>query len=178
MNKAIRDLVIAERGEQQWDTIASAAGSDPDFIGMQTYDDAVTYALVGKASEILEVPAAELLRLFGRYWIRYTADEGYGSLLQLFGATMEEFLDNLGNDLHARVALTMPELRPPEFRTERLAADRWQVHYLSERPGLAPMVLGLLEGLAQRFDREVEVQHLETVADSKHHELYEVRIVV
>lgn len=162
VNKAVRDLVVAEFGEAQWVAIADAAGVDHQFISMQSYDDQVTYDLVSHASELLNVPANELLRQFGSYWIRFTATEGYGHLVSLFGDTLEEFLEKLGNDLHARVAITMPELKPPEFRTEKVAAHSYVVFYTSHRRGLQPMVLGLLEGLAERFGEIATVTHLDS----------------
>ena len=177
VNKAIRDLVTSEFGEERWHEVADAAGVEHTFIGMDSYDDDVTYRLVGAASEKLGIDAEEVLRQFGSYWIRFTATEGYGPLVEALGDTLPEFLTNLGNDLHARVALTMPDLKPPEFSTEEVAENHFRVHYLSHRVGLKPMVQGLLEGLAERYEATAEVSHIETIGDSPIHEVFEVRIL-
>ena len=157
--------------------IADAVGIDHHFISMQTYDDQITFDLVAQASTMLDVPADELLRQFGSYWIRFTAAEGYGHLIPLFGDSLESFLSNLGNDLHARVSLTMPELQPPEFRTEQTQEGTWHVEYRSHRHGLRAMVLGLLEGLAERFNESVVVTHLSSAEDNGTVvELFEIEI--
>jgi hypothetical protein len=177
VNKAIRDLIVEGFGEPRWIEIADHVGVDHHFISMQGYDDKVTYDLVSRASELLDVPSDELLRQFGSYWIRFTASEGYGSLISLFGETLGEFLEHLGNDLHARVALTMPDLHPPEFHTEKLSETLFRVHYSSHRVGLKPMVHGVLEGLALRFDENVEVTHIESVKGEVVGEVFEIQIL-
>ncbi len=177
VNKAIRDLIVSEFGEPKWIEIADAAGADHRFISMQGYDDQLTYDLVEHASELLQVEPANLLRQFGSYWIRYTASEGYGHIFSIFGETLEEFLGNLGNDLHGRVALTMPDLQPPEFETQVLGDQRYEVTYRSHRLGLQPMVHGLLEGLGVRFERSVNVTHTESrECNGIVEEVFEVKI--
>lgn len=176
VNLAIRSLVIESAGESQWHAIRAAAGVSEDrFIAMESYDDSVTTNLVAAASEVLGVPAPELLEKFGEYWTRYTAEEGYGALLHAAGDTFEEFISNL-DDLHARVGLQMPNLRPPSFALEG-GQGRWTLHYYSERRGLAPMVVGLLRGLAARFDLAIETEHLESES-SPGHDVFAIRAVV
>ncbi len=176
VNKAVKDLVISSFGDDAWTEIAKAADVEPHFISMDTYDDAVTYRLVEEASKRLDVPAEDLLRKFGEYWITYTASEGYGPIVDMFGESLEEFLRHLGNDLHGRVAMTMPDLHPPEFATEEIGPSHFHVHYKSHRQGLSPMVLGLLEGLAARYQTKATVTHKETLSETPSHEVFEVII--
>ena len=65
VNKAVKDLVVANFGEQTWLEIAQDAGVDPVFISMDSYDDQITYDLVAAASSKLETPPNEILRQFG-----------------------------------------------------------------------------------------------------------------
>lgn len=176
VNKAVKDLVVANFGEPTWLEIAAEAGVDPIFISMDSYDDEVTYKLVGAASKHLDTPAEEILRQFGSYWIQFTATEGYGPLVEMFGQTLPEFLRNLSDDLHGRVAVTLPHLKPPEFYTEEVAPNQFEVHYKSHRAGLAPMVTGLLEGLAIRYATEADVAHKATLSESPVHEVFTVTI--
>ena len=44
---------------------------------------------------------------------------------------------------------------------ENLGNGRHLVHYLSERDGLVPFVVGLLQGLAKRFDCGLEILNQE-----------------
>lgn len=176
VNKAVKDLITETFGPEQWATLADAVGVDHHFISMQAYDDEVTYQLVAEASNLVNVPQEELLRQFGSYWIRFTASEGYGHIIGMFGDTLGEFLEHLGNDLHARVALSMPDLKPPEFRTEKLDARTYRVHYSSHRAGLGPMVGGLLEGLSERFQEPATVTHRHSEAGAINRETFDVVI--
>lgn len=158
VNKAIEDLVLRDHGADAWAKIVDQAGfEDAGFISMDSYPDQLTYQLVAAASKELALPAAELLEAFGHFWILYTAREGYGELLNLSGRSFEEFLFNLDN-LHTRLGLSMPELRPPSFECEKLDDSNFRLHYRSEREGLTPMVVGLIRGLADKFGLEVAIR--------------------
>jgi hypothetical protein len=160
INIAIRDLVIAQFGQAQWDTIqAKAEVRDEHFLRMKAGDDAATYALVGAATEVLGLTASQILQAFGEYWTEFTADEGYGQLMDSAGSTLPEFLQNL-DDLHTRVGMMYPDLKPPEFSCEDITEDSLLLHYRSERAGLDDLVIGLLRGLGKRFEITVEVQQL------------------
>lgn len=173
VNRAIQGLVTEKFGADKWRSISARAGIEQaNFVAMQAYDDAITYALVGAASAELGLDAAAVLEAFGEYWTVYTIDEGYGSLLSMMGDTLEEFLENL-DSMHARVGTTMPQLVPPSFEREPQPDGSSILHYRSDRAGLAPMVLGLLRGLAKRFTVQIEVQHLEPVGPG--HERFLVR---
>lgn len=159
VNRAIEQLVVSTKGEPAWQRVCARAGVGADgFVAMCPYDDSLTYALVHAVSEELDVPPARVLEAFGEYWILYTADEGYGELMQSAGSDMHSFLGNL-DDMHGRVESIFPEMKLPRFRVEALEGGVLRVHYGSDREGLAPMVTGLLRGLAVRFGQKVAVHH-------------------
>ena len=146
VNKAVVDLVCSKFGQEAWNKIKQKAEVDIDvFVSMDAYPDEVTYRLVGAASEVLKIPPEQVLEAFGEWWVLYTASEGYGPLLNASGSTLREFLMNL-DALHARVALTMPALKPPRFRLVDVDPTTMRLEYYSTRQGLAPMVVGLLKG--------------------------------
>lgn len=157
VNKAVEQMVCVQFGEEVWETIKAQAGVDIDaFMSMEGYPDEVTYRLIAAASTVLNLPAAQVLEAFGEYWVRYTASEGYGELMQLAGSTLPEFLQNLDN-LHARIGLTFTHLKPPSFQCTDATDDTMRLHYYSTREGLAHMVIGLLRGLGERFHTTVSV---------------------
>lgn len=159
VNKAVVDLVVSKFGQDTWDAIKKKAEVDIDvFVSMDGYPDDITYRLVGAASDVLKIPPEKVLEAFGEYWVLYTAQEGYGPMLDASGKTLREFLENL-DALHARVALTMPELRPPRFRLVGVDDSTMLLEYHSTRQGLAPMVVGLLKGLSIRFNTPIDVSH-------------------
>ena len=159
VNKAVVDLVCSKFGQDTWNKIKQKADVDIDvFVSMDAYPDDITYKLVGAASEVLNLPADKVLEAFGEWWVLYTANEGYGPLLESAGSTLRDFLLNL-DALHARVALTMPALRPPRFRMVDVDPDTLLLEYHSTRQGLTPMVVGLLKGLGIRFNTPIEISH-------------------
>ena len=159
VNKAIQDLVTNNFGEDKWIAMKEKVGFEDDFfISMQSYPDQLTYDLVGAASEILEISAGDVLEAFGEYWILYTADEGYGQVLNLSGSDLKEFLGNL-NMLHDRINNIMPDLEPPKFTVKELDENKVELIYESDREGLSSMVVGLLRGLGKRFDKKCSIEH-------------------
>lgn len=159
VNKAVEQLVKTNFGEDTWLKIAQRANVDPSFIMMKSYPDQVTFDLVAAASEILDTPAEQILEAFGEHWIQFTVDEGYGKTMSLYGDSVSEFLQNM-DSLHAQIRLSFPELRPPSITCESLPNGQLVVSYISERVGLAPMLVGLVRGLGKRFSTPVELAYL------------------
>lgn len=175
VNKAIRDMIRVGHGEDVWLRVRERADLPfDDFEGMQPYPDDLTHRLVMAASAELKEPADKLLRAFGEFWVKYTAAEGYGPLMQMAGSNLPEFLHNL-DDLHARVGLNFPALVPPSFDAEDHDEGTMHLHYHSSREGLAPMVVGLVEGLGERFETPVEVKQLACRSEGADHDVFSVR---
>src|ERR1700761_8886775 len=102
INKAIHDLVTTRFGDAKWQEICHKAGvTDAAFVSMEKYPDETTYRLVGAASEVLATPAEDVLELFGEYWTVYSAEAGFGHLLEFAGSNLVDFLRNLDN-MHTR----------------------------------------------------------------------------
>lgn len=177
VNRALQQLVCSSQGEAAWNEIRKKAGvEDEVFLRMDAYPDELTYRLVGAASEVLGVPASDLMRQFGRYWTRYTMDEGYGAMLNDLGQTFQEALSAL-DGMHARVALLYPALKPPTFRVTNVSPEGLSLHYYSHRPALGPVVHGLVEGLATRFDIEVDVVQAYAKGEDHDHDRFDIRIL-
>ena len=175
VNQGIEDLALHLGGEKLWHRIKTVAGVDTEaFVGMDLYPDELTDRLVSAAASVLELPPSEVLRAFGRHWVRYTARKGYGAIFDTMGRTLPEFLGNV-NAMHARLALTMTGIQPPSLLCEELDKERLLVRYWSPRQGLAPMVPGLLEGLGEIFELTVRVTHTHERADPAEHDEFLVQ---
>ena len=175
VNRAIEQLVISMKGEAGWRGVCAHAGVAADgFVSMQNYDDDITFRLVNSVSERLGLSREQVLEAFGEYWITYTADEGYGALMAAGGSHLREFLANL-NDMHSRVETIFTQLRIPLFRVEDVSDTEYRLYYASEREGLAPMVLGLVKGLAKRFGQSVEIVQVHAKTDVLEEDIFNVR---
>lgn len=181
VNRGIEQLVVSLKGEAAWRQICLKAGvDDTGFVAMCPYSDELTYRLVGAVSEALDMPAEQVLQAFGEYWVLYTAQQGYGELMDAGGTSLREFLSNL-NDMHGRVETVFPDMQLPLFRVVALTdltehtGGAYELQYESRRPGLAPMVIGLVRGLAQRFGEQVEVVLSGEPDDSRPYTRFTVR---
>lgn len=177
VNRGIEQLVVSLKGEAAWQQICLKAGVDnTGFVAMCPYHDDVTYRLVGAVSDALGMPPDQVLQAFGEYWVLYTAKEGYGQLMDAGGSSLREFLGNL-NDMHGRVETVFPAMQLPLFRVVDLADDTYELHYESSRAGLAPMVIGLVRGLARRFGEQVEVSLTDGPDEARPYSTFVVRRV-
>jgi hypothetical protein len=170
VNKAIHDMVCTQFGEEIWQQIRQKAEIETDtFLSMEGYPDDITHRLVKAASAVLGLSAAEIMQAFGEFWVKYTAEEGYGELMDMSGDNLPEFLQNL-DALHARLGITFPKLQPPSFECIETNEDSLTLEYHTHREGLAPMVVGLVKGLGSRFDTEVEVTQTQSKDDGAAHD--------
>jgi len=171
INKSIEALITTQYGEDAWNEIVAEAGiGRPDYVLMRNYDDEETYKLVGAATKVLGVSSEDVLESFGAYWVGY-AEIGYGELLRFTGETFAEFVSNL-DEMHARIKLAFPELRPPSFTSIPHHDGTLEIHYRSERDGLQPVVRGVLHGLAKRMGITLTIR--ETTDPTDGHSIFYV----
>lgn len=174
VNKAVEEMVCRHHGEAVWERIKAKAGVDVDvFISNDPYPDEITYRLVVAASEIIGVPADRILEAFGEHWVLHTARDGYGGLMQAAGRSLPEFLKNL-NNLHTRVVMIFPKLRPPRFECTEVTGNSLRLHHFTERPGLAPFVVGLVQGLGKMFGTPATVRLVASRTEGADHDEFTV----
>ncbi|MFQ4145296.1 heme NO-binding domain-containing protein [Chlorogloeopsis sp. ULAP02] len=175
VNKAIQDMVCSRFDEKIWEEIKQKAEIEVDvFIRMEAYPDDITHRLVKAASAVLNLSPQAVMQAFGEYWVQYTAQEGYGELMDMSGDNLVEFLENLDN-LHARVGISFPKLQPPSFECTDTEEETLSLHYRSNREGLAPMVIGLVKGLGTRFDTEVDITQTQSREEGAEHDEFLVK---
>lgn len=174
VNKAIRDLILADFGADAWDAVKDRAGVELDFfVSNEPYPDDISYRLVAAASEVLGMAADDILIRFGEHWVMKTGVESYGSLLKSGGGSLREFLLNLP-DFHARVALLYPQLQPPEFTYSDVTENSLRLHYHTHRPGLTSFVYGLLQGLGRLYKTPVSIRLTESRAEGAEHDVFDM----
>ena len=174
VNKAIEDMVVMQHGESVWEQIKAKAGVAVDvFMSNESYSDDITYNLVGAASKVLKIPAEQILIGFGEHWVLHTAQAGYGGLMNAAGKSLPEFMRNLPN-FHSRVTMIFPKLQPPHFECTDITERSLRLHYHSHRQGLAPFVVGLMQGLGKKFATPVTVRQTAVKGQDVNHDIFEV----
>lgn len=172
VNRAIEDMVVSTQGTAAWEKVKSHAGIDVDvFISHDPYPDEVTYRLVASASEVLSVPAEDLLEQFGRFWVLNTAERGYGEMMRAGGRSLPEFFENLPG-FHTRVAMIFPELIPPRFECTDRTPFSLRLHYHTKRPGLSRFTRGLILGLGERFGTQITVTQTDFKVGGDDHDIF------
>lgn len=158
VNRAIEDLIVSSAGSDTWENIKRRAGLENlQFLDSSNYEDDITYKLVAAASEVLDQPPYDVLHAFGRHWVLYTGREGWANLFNIAVGDFISFLEQL-DEMHARVSTAMPHGSMPEF-TLIHQDGYFNLEYRTEREGLAPMVVGILSGLAEQYDESWAVEH-------------------
>ncbi|WP_299406008.1 heme NO-binding domain-containing protein [Acaryochloris sp. IP29b_bin.148] len=174
VNKAIQEMVCDHYGAETWKAIKTIAETEADnFISLESYPDDLTHRLVKSASQVLQRSTADIMEDFGKYWVEFTGQEGYGEMMDLAGNDLPEFLDNL-DDLHSRLGVIFPKMQPPSFQCSDQQLNTLNLHYYSHRQGMAPMVSGLLEGLGERFTTCVEVTQTQDREQGADHDVFSV----
>lgn len=170
VNQAVKELVLEGHGPDVWSRICKAAGlEEEDFSSLQKYPDEVTFKLVGAASKVLATPAEQILEAFGEYWTDYAKRTSFSRLLRFGGATFAEFVRNL-DQMHAKIKFSLPELEPPGFRVTDEADGSFRLHYYSKRQGLAPLVRGMMKGVAKLYGLTAEIRQVKSQADGCDHD--------
>ena len=177
VNNGIRTFIAEHYGEEAWCAICADAGvDDVSFESMMSYEDAVTYDLVGAICRKLDLTAEQVLEMFGHFWVGFSSETSIGKVMQFQG---DSFVDRLASldEMHDRVRLAMPHLMPPSFEFEEGADGMHRLHYHSHRKGLQPMVMGLLRGLSEESGIEIAVRIAESRGDGHDHDVFEIRVV-
>lgn len=173
INHAIGEMVSERLGPESWERVKERVGfGDAVFVVMRQYPDDLTYALVGAAAEEASMAPAELLREFGRYWIRYSDRQPWGKVMRSMGTDLRSLLLSL-DAMHTRIAISFPGVTMPHFRVED-EPGAMRVHYFSHRPGLAPFVHGALEALGDLYTQPVTVVQSEDRAAGAAHDVFRV----
>lgn len=177
VNAGVRDMVVDAGGEELWKTVRERAGVEDDqFTSLQHYEDEITMNLVAAASEALGLDPDEILKGFGKHWIEFTGRVGYGPMMEMAGDSLQQFLANL-DQMHARIKISMIDLDPPGFSCSTREDGVAVVKYYSSRRGLVPMVIGLFEGLADKFGQSVTITHVKEKVSMEEPDVLEVQFL-
>ena len=144
------------------------------YSPLGTYPEAELLALVARASEAAEVPAAEVLRRFGAHLFRTLA-----TLYPVFVEGVESSLELLGGIdtyVHGEVKKLYPDAEFPRFEARSGAAGRLEMVYRSRRP-LADLAEGMIRGCVAWFGDRIDVDRQDLDAADGHAARFTLRAV-
>lgn len=159
IHQAARAMALNRLGEPEWEALTCAAGlSGRNFIGVDYYSDADTFALVKVIARRLDLSLDQAFFEFGRHWIDFVAVSAFGRALRMAGDDLQSFLGNLDR-MHASIKSNIPGASIPSFQLIAANPTVIELCYRSERDGLAPFVHGILCAVARRFGEKVEIAY-------------------
>lgn len=149
------EVVRGNFGDDAWDDLLEAVGSDGAFTALGSYPDADLVAIIGAAADLLGMPASEVTVMIGR--------SGYPILVGRYPGLVADLPDlrtclaSLNTIIHPEVLKLYPGANPPTFELQPDGPDLL-LHYISER-GMCRLAEGLALGAADTFDEPVAVTH-------------------
>ena len=177
VTRALAEVLRRRVDGATYAAIVDAAGVDgAACVPGATYPDTVTFDLVGAAARRLDVNEGAVLEMLGEHWVPFAIEAGYGRFLTTAGRTLRDVLLNLDR-MHEKLSHIYPHLRQPTFWCTDIGDAGLVLHYASSRPGLAPLVMGIVRGLARMHHARVEIEHRRSRADGAPHDEFLVRLV-
>lgn len=178
VNKAIECFLRDTYGDGVWTDVSDAAGFDAGtFEAMLCYEDELTDALIGSASDRLDKPADELLEDLGTYIITNGRYEPLRRLMRFSGETFEEFLLSV-DELPERTRLALPDLRLAPISVTPDGPNRFEICCGPGIPGFGSVLSGVIRAMADDYGSLVTLSKRAATADGAaclHVTLHEVR---
>ena len=123
------------------------------FVGPGTYPDSDLMAIATKTAEILQLPAPQAIRAFGRY--------SFPKLAEKFPQFLEGHADPLSfilsveGIIHVEIRKLFPSAITPSFVYRQVDESRLLIEYRSDRK-LCAFMEGLIEGVSDYFNTPIE----------------------
>lgn len=153
----LEEVVVANYGEKVWDDLLAAAGSSGVYTSLGSYPDDEMMGLVKAASEALGKPPGDVVRWFGRQAMPRFAQR-YPAFFAAHGST-RSFVLALNTIIHPEVRKIYTGAHCPHFDFEEASDGALLIGYHSPRK-LCAIAHGFIEGAADHYHEEAEVEHL------------------
>lgn len=159
INRAIERFVRDTYGRDVWGAVMHDAELDfTRFEAMLDYDAEVTDRVLAALAHRLNRPLPDVLEDVGTYLVSHPKLEPLRRLLRFGGPTFTEFLHSL-DDLPARAALAVSDLKLPELELREHAENFYAIDCRSGAPGFGHVIVGLLRALADDYGALVLLEH-------------------
>ncbi|HVX05236.1 MAG TPA: heme NO-binding domain-containing protein [Rhodanobacteraceae bacterium] len=156
----LEEVVVANYGESTWDDLLDAADSNGVYTSLGSYPDEHMMRLVEAASDALGLPPSEVVRWFGRQAMPRFA-ERYPEFFTAYTST-RPFVLALNTIIHPEVRKLYTGALCPHFDFREGEDGALLIGYHSPRR-LCALAHGFIEGAADYYHEQAEVDHLQCV---------------
>src|SRR5258705_2409324 len=150
----LEQVIVREHGEDTWDNLLTRAGLGGAYTTLGTYADDDLFRLVAEASKVLELPAQDIIRWFGREALPLLA----ASYPEFFSPhrTTRSFILSLNDIIHPEVRKVYPGADVPWFSMSETPSGDVVMGYDSARR-LCAFAEGLIQGAAAHYGEPVVI---------------------
>src|SRR5438874_524257 len=127
----LEQVITGELGDDAWDDVLDASGSDGAYTSVGTYEHEDFVRLVAAAAARLEQPVDDTVRWFGRRAVPLLAGR-YPAFFEAHDATLP-FLLTLNEVIHPEVRKLFPGAYAPEFDFRVSSPEVLELGYVSFR---------------------------------------------
>lgn len=154
----LAEMVEENYGLATWQNILDAAQppSGGVYVSTAQYPDEELVSLVVAASELLNVPAPELIRLFGHYLWQFF-NKNYSQFISAHD-NLFDFLVSVDSVIHIEVNKLYPNASTPDFEYNKDDPNQLVMFYRSPRK-LCHLSVGLIEAAAEHFKTDMILEH-------------------
>ena len=154
----VKKFVEVNHGSAAWETILENAGHPGLVLSpIATYPDEAVVELLTAGCELLGCDLGTLLKSLGRF----AAPELLSFAANMLHPSWKSFelLANVETIIHRTIRIQNPEAQPANIQAFRLNENTVQVIYSSRR-GLCDLAEGILNGLGEFYNENLEVRQL------------------
>jgi hypothetical protein len=152
---AIRDLINTQFSPKVWQKILDSGHfDDGDFLSIKSYEDGLTDRLITTAVQVIGTTHERFLEKLGIFFIAEFSADLRDALTLGSRPGFQVSLLNLPGYIRT-VIKAFPGLSAADFTAHQVDNNTFRVVYRSQRRGMAPLVRGLILGLARLYDEKV-----------------------
>lgn len=153
----LEEMVESQFGMEKWNEILEATPcSDGIYIAGENYPDEDAFALIATASEILQIPAPDLIGAFGEYLFHQLSHRH--PVFVESQPTLRAFLKSVHSVIHVEVNKLYTTTNLPMFEYFEPDDQRLIMRYHSPRK-LCILAEGLIRGAAAHYQHSIELKH-------------------
>ncbi len=128
--------------------------SEGIFTSVGTYNHQDMFKMVGKLSQIKNIPIDSLLEIYGEYFFSILA-KSYPSFMNQKNCFA--FLESIDNYIHPEVLKLYPKAELPSFKTTFTNNKEMTLVYQSTRK-MSDFAIGLIKGSAEYYDENFVIK--------------------
>jgi len=123
------------------------------YTSVGTYSHKEMFKMVGKLSEIKDIPIPALLNIYGEYFFT-TLSRDYPKFMEQ--PNLFSFLESIETYIHPEVLKLYPEAELPSFDSDIKSEKEMTLDYSSSRK-MSDLAVGLIKGAANYYNEEVDI---------------------